>query len=96
MKLEQRRANQLVPCLRFSMQAYNSNLPIASLEVSADGGKTWQATVRQDFNYFQKSDGSGVGVDRFEVRVTCTNGRQVTVSNVDAASTSNYQASGNC
>lgn len=80
----------------FSMQSFNSNQPIQSLEVSTDGGQTWQGTVRQDFNYFQKGDGSGFLADTFSVRVTCTNGKQVTVSGVDASSTSEYTASGNC
>ncbi len=78
------------------MQALNSNQPVRSLEVSTDGGRNWKSTTRQDYNYFQKSDGGGFLADRLSVRVTCTNGRQVTASNIDPASTAHYSTSGNC
>lgn len=78
------------------MQVVNSNNAVTALDVSVDGGKTWQSTVRQDYNYFQKSDSSGFGTDTVTVRVTCSNGKTVTLSNIGVADSSSYTASGNC
>lgn len=66
----------------FSLQVLNCNYPITNLEVSADGAQTWERTVRQDYNYFERDDKSGFGKDTVVVRVTCSNGRQVIIPNV--------------
>lgn len=47
----------------FSMQARNANQAVSSLETSSDGGSTWEATTRQDYNYFENSSGVGSTVD---------------------------------
>lgn len=60
----------------------NCNFPITDLEVSVDGSQTWEGTVRQDYNYFEREEKSGFGKDTVTVRVTCSNGRQVIVLNV--------------
>lgn len=78
------------------MQVVNSNSAVTALDVSVDGGSTWQSTVRQDYNYFQKSDSSGFGTETVAVRVTCSNGKTVTLSNVGVADSTSYTASGNC
>ncbi|KAI5458610.1 RlpA-like double-psi beta-barrel-protein domain-containing protein-containing protein [Mariannaea sp. PMI_226] len=77
----------------FSMQVVNHNEPVQSLEVSTDGGKTWQKTVRQDYNFFENS--SGFGVQTMDVRVTSTTGKTVTVSNVGVASNAQFTATSN-
>ncbi len=66
----------------FSMQVVNANYPVTALDVSTDGGSTWQPTQRQDYNYFQKSDGSGFGTETVTVRVTCSNGGKVVLTSV--------------
>lgn len=78
----------------FSMQVFNSNEPVKSLEVSTDGGSSWSSTTRQEYNYFENS--SGFGADTMDVRVTCTSGKQVVVSGVGIASGSEFTGSGNC
>ncbi|KAE9965647.1 hypothetical protein EG327_000401 [Venturia inaequalis] len=39
----------------FSMQVVNSNIAVSSLEVSTDGGNSWQETTRREYNYFERS-----------------------------------------
>ncbi|KAF4468779.1 Expansin 2 [Fusarium albosuccineum] len=77
----------------FSMLVQNHNEPVESLEVSTDGGSTWQTTERQDYNFFENS--SGFGTDTVDVRVTSTTGKTVTVKNVGVEANSEYEASGN-
>lgn len=81
---------------RFSMQVVNHNYPVTKFEVSTDSGKSWQPTVRQDYNYWQKSSGDGFLVDTVSVRVTCSNGKQVVVNNVGTKEKASFTASGNC
>ncbi len=78
------------------MQVVNANYPVTALDVSTDGGTTWQATQRQDDNYFQKSDGSGFGTDTATVRVTCSSGKQVVLQNIGVTPETSFTASGNC
>ncbi|KAI0143602.1 carbohydrate-binding module family 63 protein [Xylariaceae sp. FL1272] len=77
----------------FSMQVVNSNEPVAKLEVSIDGGKTWSATTRQDYNFFENS--SGFGTSTVDVRLTSGSGSTMTVSSVSVASDSQVTASSN-
>ncbi|KAI1323326.1 carbohydrate-binding module family 63 protein [Xylariaceae sp. FL0255] len=77
----------------FSMQVVNSNEPVASLEVSTDGGSTFQSTERQDFNFFEIT--SGTGTDTVTVRVTSTSGKTIVVDNVGVASGSQITAESN-
>ncbi|KAI0124779.1 RlpA-like double-psi beta-barrel-protein domain-containing protein-containing protein [Xylariales sp. AK1849] len=67
----------------FSMQVVDHNQPVAKLEVSTDGGTTWQATTRQDYNFFEKS--SGFGTSSVDVRVTSTRGKMVVVKGLSHA-----------
>ncbi|KKA28115.1 hypothetical protein TD95_002317 [Thielaviopsis punctulata] len=68
----------------FSMQVVNSNEPVTALEVSTDGGSSWQATARQEYNFFENS--SGFGTATVDVRVTSQSGKTITVNNVKVAS----------
>ncbi|KAL5604459.1 hypothetical protein BROUX41_002428 [Berkeleyomyces rouxiae] len=64
----------------FSMQVVNANEPVKSLEVSTDGGATWEATERQEYNFFERS--SGFGASEVDIRVTSETGKVLTVKNV--------------
>ncbi|KAK8040082.1 RlpA-like double-psi beta-barrel-protein domain-containing protein-containing protein [Apiospora rasikravindrae] len=77
----------------FSMQVVNANEAVAKLEVSTDGGKTWQGTKRQPYNFFENS--SGFGADKQTVRVTSASGKTVTVQNVGVESDSQIKAASN-
>ncbi|KAF3042193.1 hypothetical protein E8E12_009213 [Didymella heteroderae] len=77
----------------FSMQVVNSNVAVKSLEVSTDGGKTWKATTRQPYNYFENS--AGFGTQSVDVRVTSTSGQSIVVKSVSIASTTTKTASSN-
>ncbi|OJJ48275.1 hypothetical protein ASPZODRAFT_140583 [Penicilliopsis zonata CBS 506.65] len=77
----------------FAMQVVNANEPVASLEVSTDGGSTWQSTTRATYNYFENE--SGFDTDTVDVRVTSTTGSVITVSDVSVASDSTTTASSN-
>ncbi|KAI1300286.1 carbohydrate-binding module family 63 protein [Xylaria venustula] len=77
----------------FSMQVVNANEAVSKLEVSTDGGSTWQATTRQDYNFFENS--SGFGTDTVSVRVTSDSGSTLVVDNVSVASDSQVTASSN-
>jgi expansin len=65
----------------FSMQVVNANKRVTSLEVSTDGGSTWQSTTRQSYNFFENS--SGFGTSSVDVKVTSIDGDVVIVNNVD-------------
>lgn len=77
----------------FSMQVVNANEAVTKLEVSTDGGKTWQGTKRQDYNFFENS--SGFGATTQSIRVTSASGKTVTVDNVGVESDSQIKASSN-
>ncbi|KAG2016750.1 hypothetical protein GB937_006230 [Aspergillus fischeri] len=77
----------------FSMQVMNANEPVAKLEVSTDGGKTWQGTTRTSYNFFEES--SGFGQDTVDVRVTGQSGATLTVKNVGTSSGSSVTAKSN-
>lgn len=77
----------------FSMQVINHNQPVKSLEVSTNGGSSWQATTRRDYNYFEQA--SGFGVDWMKVRVTSTTGEQIIVSRVNSTANACFTAASN-
>ncbi|KAJ9268397.1 CAZyme family CBM63 [Paecilomyces variotii] len=77
----------------FSMQVVNSNLPIKALEVSTDGGNTWQETTRTYYNFFEK-DG-GFGSETVDVRVTSLTGDKLVVQNVNSGSNAATTATSN-
>jgi expansin (peptidoglycan-binding protein) len=77
----------------FSMQVMNANVGVSKLEVSTDGGKSWKATTRQPYNFFENS--SGFGADSVDVKVTSINGKTVVVNGVSVASNSLKTAGGN-
>lgn len=75
------------------MQVVNANGAVDSLEVSTDGGSTWQSTTRTDYNFFENT--SGFGTDTVDVRVTSASGSTVTVNSVGVSSDSTINASSN-
>ncbi|PSR83520.1 RlpA-like double-psi beta-barrel-protein domain-containing protein-containing protein [Coniella lustricola] len=77
----------------FSMQVVNANEAVDSLEVSTDGGSTWQSTTRSSYNFFENS--SGFGTATVDVRVTSTSGDVITVSGVSVASEAQATAASN-
>lgn len=77
----------------FAMQVQNSNLPVESLEVSTDGGKTWTNTTRSTYNYFEYE--SGFGQATVDVRITSSTGLKVTAEAVTVSSSSTHKVSNN-
>ncbi|KAK1600639.1 rare lipoprotein A [Colletotrichum navitas] len=77
----------------FSMQVLNHNEPVSALEVSTDGGSTWEKTTRQPYNFFENP--SGFGTDSVDVRVTAESGKTVIVRNVSVKSDSEHNAASN-
>ncbi|KAF8850598.1 hypothetical protein BDZ45DRAFT_632785 [Acephala macrosclerotiorum] len=77
----------------FSMQVVNANQGVSSLEVSTDGGSTWQSTTRMDYNFFQNS--AGFGTTTVDVKVTSDSGDSVIINNVDVSSGASTTASCN-
>ncbi|RSL49256.1 hypothetical protein CEP51_015523 [Fusarium floridanum] len=77
----------------FSIQVVNSNEPVSKLEVSTDGGSTWQETERKDYNFFENS--AGFGVDSVDVKITSKTGKTVTVSGVGVEAGAKYEADSN-
>ena len=75
------------------MQVVNANKRVSSLEVSTDGGSTWQPTTRQTYNFFENS--SGFGTTNVDVKVTSIDGDVVIVKNVDVTPGSVVTASSN-
>lgn len=65
------------------MQVVGSNEPIQSLEVSTDGGATWQPTTRQPYNFFENP--SGFKTETVDVKVTSSMGNVITVNGVSVA-----------
>ncbi|KAK0648882.1 RlpA-like double-psi beta-barrel-protein domain-containing protein-containing protein [Cercophora newfieldiana] len=80
----------------FSMQVMNANYPVTALHVSTDGGNRWEATVRRDYNFFEREASGGFGQDRVLVRVSCSNGRQVILPDVSMSEYSESRAPANC
>lgn len=68
----------------FSMQVQNANEMVTDFKVSADDGKTWLETVRQDYNFFNIA--SGTQTSTVDVKITSSSGKVVTVTNVKVAS----------
>lgn len=77
----------------FSMQVVNANKGVDSLEVSTDGGNTWQATARQTYNFFENS--MGFGTTTVDVKITSVDGDVVIVNSVEVSSGGSVTASGN-
>jgi expansin (peptidoglycan-binding protein) len=77
----------------FSMQVMNANVGVAKLEVSTDSGKSWKATQRKDYNFFENP--SGFGTAAVDVRVTSVNGGTLVVKGVKVGSDAMTTGSGN-
>ena len=77
----------------FSMQVVNANKGVAKLEVSTNGGSTWQATTRTTYNFFENT--SGFGTTTVDVRITSVDGDVVTVNSVNVSSGASTTGSSN-
>jgi expansin (peptidoglycan-binding protein) len=75
------------------MQVMNSNMPVSKLEVSTDGGATWQATTRKEYNYFENP--AGFGADSVDVKITSSGGKSIVVKSVSIAANSKKTAGSN-
>lgn len=75
------------------MQVMNSNVPVSKLEVSTDGGKSWKATARQPYNYFENA--SGFGTQTVDVKITSTSGQSIIVNGVSITANSKKTAGSN-
>ena len=71
----------------------NSNMPVFKLEVSTDGGATWQATTRKEYNYFENP--AGFGADSVDVKSTSSGGKSIVVKSVSIAANSKKTAGSN-
>ena len=77
----------------FALQVVNANEGISSLDVSTDGGATWQSTSRADYNFFEQT--SGFGTETVDVRLTSTSGETMVVSGVSVSSDAQTTATSN-
>ena len=68
----------------------NANRRTAKLEISTDGGKTYKAAKRTDYNFFEIP--SGAGAAKATIRVTSKDGKSVVVK--DVAMTSDLSVKG--
>jgi hypothetical protein len=75
------------------MDVVNANVPVQSFSVSTDGGKTWTATERTFYNYFEYT--SGFGTETVDVKVTSVTGESIIVNNVSCASEASTTATSN-
>jgi hypothetical protein len=75
------------------MQVVNANDAVTALEVSTDGGSSWQSTTRATYNFFENS--SGFGSDTVDVRVTGASGTKVVVKDVKVSGGVEVTASSN-
>jgi hypothetical protein len=75
------------------MQVVNANEAVTALDVSTDGGSSWQSTSRTSYNFFENS--SGFGTDSVTVRVTGSSGNTVVVKDVGVSSGVEVTASSN-
>jgi expansin (peptidoglycan-binding protein) len=77
----------------FSMQVMNSNVAVSKLEVSTDSGKTWKATTRKPYNFFENP--AGFGTDSVDVKITSEGGKEIVVKGVSIEANSKKTAAGN-
>lgn len=77
----------------FSMQVVNANEAVTALEVSTDGGNSWQGTTRTYYNFFENS--AGFGTSTVDVRITGASGNTVVVKDVGVESSGEVTASSN-
>ncbi|MBW0471035.1 hypothetical protein O181_010750 [Austropuccinia psidii MF-1] len=69
-----------------SIQVNEANAPIKSLEVMPQGQNTWVVLERKsESDFFQPSNYKGLG-NFGTVRITCINGKEIIIENVDIAS----------
>ncbi|KAK4505036.1 hypothetical protein PRZ48_002999 [Zasmidium cellare] len=78
----------------FSAHIVNANERVSDLQVSTDGGSTWQSGLtRQDYNYFEQS--SGFGTDNVAIKAISVDGGSVVVKGCSVTGGSTKGGSGN-
>jgi expansin (peptidoglycan-binding protein) len=77
----------------FAMQVVNASEPVASLEVSTDGGNTWTATTRTTYNYFEYA--AGFRSASMDIRVTSITGATVVYSGATPDAEAQFTTSAN-
>ena len=77
----------------FSMQVVNANEAVTALDVSTDGGSTWQSTTRTYYNFFEYD--AGFRTSTVDVRVTGASGNTVVVQDVAVVSGTSVTAASN-
>lgn len=77
----------------FSAQVVNANRRTSKMEVSTDGGSSWKAAERTEYNFFEIS--SGVGESEASIRVTSEDGETVVVEGVKMEADVSTKAGGN-
>ncbi|KAI2700426.1 CAZyme family CBM63 [Penicillium roqueforti] len=77
----------------FSMQVVNANEAVTALDVSTDGGSTWQGTTRTYYNFFEYD--AGFRTSTVDVRVTGASGNTVIVQDVAVVSGTSVTAASN-
>lgn len=75
------------------MQVRNSNLPVKSLEVSIDNGRTWVGTTRKEYNFFENP--SGFRTETVDVRVTSSTGSTIIVKGVNVQPQTEFKVGSN-
>ena len=75
------------------MQVVGANRAIKSLEASADGGESWSAGSRKEYNFFEIS--SGIGSSMADIRITSDDGKMLVVPGVQIASDASTTARSN-
>jgi len=78
------------------LQVLDCNHPVTGLAVSTDNGKTWQATVRREYNFFEREQAGGFDKDSVMVRITCSNKVSVIIPDVSMAGEAKTVAPVNC
>jgi expansin (peptidoglycan-binding protein) len=79
----------------FSIQVLNVNWPVLDVNVSADGGNTWQRTVGRDYNFFEHPNGN-YGTDVVDIRIACSNKKIIEINNVSMEGGKKHWANSNC
>jgi expansin (peptidoglycan-binding protein) len=80
----------------FSMQVQNANWPVDTLDISTDGGQTWQPTVSRDYNFFESAKGGGFGTATVDLRISCFNNKKVYMKGVTVEDNKKVYATENC
>ncbi|KJX98688.1 putative extracellular cellulase CelA/allergen Asp F7-like protein [Zymoseptoria brevis] len=78
----------------FSVQAVNAGKRVKDIQVSTNGGATWQGGLtRMEYNFFQKS--AGFGVTKVDLKVISIDGEETIARNCEVVGGNTCTAAGN-